>query len=579
MHNAPRLLVDLAMVLGVGAMTSVLFRWLRWPVVLGYVLAGVIVGPHVPLLLVADQDNIHTLGELGVTLLMFSLGLEFSLGRLRLAGPSALLMAAIQAGAAASLGYLASLSFGWTTTESMFVGAALSIGSTMLIAKLFSEHEPPKALRDMVLSMLVVQDLIAIILLTALTATARAGSADAAPIGRTLLQLGLFLAVVFSLGLFIVPRFLRWVADHMSAETLLVVCCGLCFVLAVGAASMGLSVALGAFLAGMLAAESGRARAIDHLVVPLKDLFTTIFFVAVGMLIDPRYLLSLWGPILLLSGLVVVANTLFTTLGGLFAGHSFGLSLRGGMALSQIGEFGYIILGTGVVAGVVRPEIYSGGVAVGVVTAALTPILMRVAEPFSQALEARIPEPILARMSLYRAWAEGLRGRDLRREPGTSRQAFHLLGDAVLLVAFTLGSHWLYQWIQGWLEGAFHWGKMLANTSVAALLGVVWAILIYSLVRHGRRMARDLAVLAPIPIAEGSPRLGRHVLAGGLRIALFLMTALPLLAILQPFVPKGPLFLVALTVFAGTLIVQVRRAVPSTHSITEDLLARFRRDI
>lgn len=581
MHDVPRLLVDLAMVLGVGAVTSLLFKWLRLPVVLGYVLAGLVVGPHVPIPLVADETNVKTLAELGVILLMFSIGMEFSLQKLFRAGPTALLMGSIQVGLAFFLGISAGRALGLQSTETVFVGAALSISSTMVVAKLFEDHRPTPAVREAVLSVLVIQDLFAILLLTGLIAYAKVGGLSASELGWTLVRLGISLVVVLTLGRLTIPRLLRWVADHTRRETLLITSAGLCFVFAMGAALAGFSVALGAFLAGMLAAESGRVRAIEHLLSPLRDLFTAVFFVSVGMLLFPEALWSQRGPILLLSALVILGNVFSLTTGGLLAGLSLRTSLRTGMALGQIGEFGYIILGTGIAAGVVRNDLYTAIVAVGVVTTFATPLLLKASGPVSEGIESRLPARLRTSLGLYQAWAQSLRQRGIRRGEGRSLRfpSLFMFIDSLALVGLIMGHGWLTARWTLWLEGRFDWGHQGAQLLVAGLLGLLVGLLVLAILRQGRILARDLALLTPNPGPYGSGRRGRHLLAGGLRIAMVLMVGLPLLALAQPFAPRGWSLAVASGAFLFTLAIQWIRARGLAHDTvtgTEWLLAQVR---
>jgi len=562
MHTVPRLLVDLALVLGVAGLTGLLFHRLKLPVVLGYVLAGLVVGPHVPVPLVADEGNVQTLADLGVTLLMFSIGLEFSLQRLFHAGPTALLMGSIQVGFAMLLGTSAANFLGWSPAEAIFTGATIAISSTMVVAKLFEEHRPTRSVREAVLAVLVIQDLYAILLLTGLGTYAQLGGLRAAELGATLLRLGLFLALVLVVGRLLVPRFLRWVADHTRAESLLIVSTGLCFVLAVGAAKAGFSVALGAFLAGMLAAESGRVRAIEHLVLPLRDLFTAVFFVAVGMMLDPRAILPMLGPILLLSVLLILGNALSLSAGGLLAGLPLRTSLRSALALGQIGEFGFIILATGIAAGVLRKELYTVGVAVGVLTAFTTPFLLKVSGPFAEAVESRLSQRLRNSLGLYQAWAESLRRRGIRRGEGRDlrRPFLFLLLDAATLAALVPTFGMLLRRWTPWVEGHFHWGHLAAQLVGASVLGVIAALLVLGILRQGRILARDLAVLAPGPDGVVVGRRGSHLLAGGLRVAVMLTIGLPLVAVIQPFAPGGLVLVLALTVFAATLALQLFRA-------------------
>lgn len=562
MHGVPRLLIDLAIVLGVAGLMSLLFHRLRLPVMLGYVLAGVMVGPYVPVPLVADEGNVKTLADLGVILLMFSIGLEFNVQKLLRAGPSALLMGTLQVGFAFFLGSSAAQFLGWSQTEAIFTGAALSISSTMVVAKIFEETPPLKETRTSVFSILIIQDLFAMLLLTAMATFGKVGSLDPSGMGETLFKLSIFLLVVLGLGRLFVPRFIRWVADHTRSESLLITSTGLCFICAIAADHAGFPVALGAFLGGMLASESGRIRSIERQILPLKDLFTAIFFVAVGMMFDPRGLLAYAGPILLLSLLVVLGNILSITSGALLAGINLRTAIHSSLALGQIGEFGYILLGLGISLGVVRKELYGVGVAVGLLTALCTPFAMRLAAPLCRALEVRLPSTWKSNLELYQTWAESLRKRGIRRGEGRMlrRPFIFMVLDGILLAALVPAFSYLLNLFAPFLTGHLSWGRHLGQVLVSALLGALAAMLVLGILRQGRILARDLAVLAPSNVSGGVARRGRHLLAGGLRVAILLMIGLPMVAILQPFAPDGYLLAIALLVFGVTIFMQLRQA-------------------
>ena len=261
MHDAHEFFRSLTIVLAVAALVTVVFHRLRQPVVLGYVLAGVIVGPHVPIPIVADPAIVRTLSELGVVLLMFSLGLEFSLGKLAQVGPTAGITAVTEVPIVALLGFLAARAFGWTPLESVFTGAIVAISSTTIIAKVFDEERIGGRLRELVVGILLVEDLIAIVLMAALTAVATGAGLSAGALAKTLLALAGFLATILVVGMLVVPRSIRAVVAIGRRETTLIASIGICFVISYVAQEAGYSVALGAFLAGSLIAESGRARA------------------------------------------------------------------------------------------------------------------------------------------------------------------------------------------------------------------------------------------------------------------------------------------------------------------------------
>lgn len=581
MHAIPNLLLDLALVIGVAALTSLACRRLHLPSVLGYVLAGLLVGPLAPVPLVREEASLRTLADLGVILLMFGIGLEFSLARLALAGPTALLMGSVQVGFTMALGSLAARVLGFPGAEPVFLGAALAISSTMLLAKLFAEHRPPRTVRESVLSVLVIQDLFAILLLTGLPTLVQGRTPGMPGLGEALVRLAVFLGLVLGLGRLLVPRLLRKIADRMPSEALLMAALGLCFGLAVGAAAAGLSLALGAFLAGMLGSESGRGRAMEHLVAPVRDLFTAVFFVTLGMLVQPRVMGEYAGTILLFSTFLVVGNAVGLTGSGLLAGLPFRTSLRTGLALGQAGEFGYILVGAGIALGALRPELYSVVVGVGLLTAVTTPILLRASGPLSALVEERLPSGFRTSLGLYQAWAESLRRRGLRHGEGRAlrRPALFLLLDAALLLLLTAGHHLLFAHSVDFLEGRTGLGHLAAQVLSAGALGLLGALLVLGILRQGRILAREMAVLAPSPEAEGSGRRGRHLLAGGLRVAVVLTVGLPLVALLQPLAPRGPLLVLALSVFAGTVAFQLLRARRLAREVpggTEWILARVR---
>ena len=288
MHGgAPEFLHSLALVLCVAALTSVIFQRLHQPVVLGYLLAGMLVSPHTPVPLFADEATTHTLSEFGVILLMFSLGLEFSLGRLLRAGASAVLVGVVQCSLMMWLGYVTAQLFGWTTLESVYAGAIIAISSTTIIVKAFEEQGVRGRLTDIVFGVLIIEDLIAILLIAVLTALSTGAGLSAASLAITAARLAAFLVAMLVGGMLIVPRVMRMVVGLRRPETTVVASVGLSFAFALIAAAAGYSVALGAFLAGALVGESGVEREVEHRVQPVRDVFAAVFFVSVGMLIDP----------------------------------------------------------------------------------------------------------------------------------------------------------------------------------------------------------------------------------------------------------------------------------------------------
>jgi CPA2 family monovalent cation:H+ antiporter-2 len=383
MHDVHEFLRSLTIVLGIAALTTVLFQRLRQPVVLGYIIAGLLIGPHVPFPLVANGDIVRTLSELGVILLMFSLGLEFSLSRLARVGPTAGVTAIIQSFLVAWLGFLMGRLFGWSVLESVFVGAMIAISSTTIIAKAFDEQGIGGRLRELVVGVLLLEDLIAVVFLAALTAIATGAGLSPAALLPTIGRLTAFLLALVAVGILLVPRFIRFVVRLGRKETTLVASVGLCFATAYLAQEAGYSVALGAFIAGSLVAESGHSEAIEHLVEPLRDVFLAIFFVSVGMLIDPALALQHWGAIAAFTVLVIVGKVLTVSFGAFLGGTGIRTSVQAGMSMAQIGEFSFIIAGVGVTLGATRDFLYPIAVAVSAITTLTTPWLIRASEPFA----------------------------------------------------------------------------------------------------------------------------------------------------------------------------------------------------
>ena len=564
--HVPRLILDLATVLGVAALITLVFRRLKQPAVLGYMLAGLIVGPHVPIPLVADLENVQTLAELGVVLLMFSVGLEFDFRKLLDKGPTSMVLGAIQLGCTTWLGFMAGRALGWSFPQSAFMGSALAISSTMIIAKLFEEHGAKGHLRDRVLTVLVVQDLFAILLLAGLNATSV--PFEAGGLWRTLGKVALLLVGLLGIGGMVVPRLLRWAADRGRDETLLVASVGVCFTAAVLADKAGCSLALGAFLGGVLASASGRVQKIEHLVLPLRDIFAAIFFVAVGMLLEPRSLLSQAGPILALTAVVLVGDTLGATLGGALAGLPLRTGFRTGLALAQPGEFSFVLVGIGVSAKFLGPDFLAIPVGVCLLTALLGPTLFRSGDALAAGLERRIPFRINWYLKTYQSWAANLGRSTLGRGPAPLRwPLIFLVLDAALIDAAIIGTTLLKRHVP-WFQAA--------NPALGLLAceGALLIVLAWALCGRASQIAEQILATTrgdPVPLA------GRGHLRASLSLALLLMVGAPSLALLQPFLPRGPLLLLFMGGLAGLLGLlwfHSRRFLPDQARGSEWLLLR-----
>lgn len=397
---------DLAIVMIVAGLVTVLFHRLKQPVVLGYIVAGVIVGPHTPPYpLIVNETTIHTLSQLGIILLMFSLGLEFSLRKLRQVGSSAFIGALSAMTLMFVAGYWVGRAFGWKTMDCVFLGAILSISSTTIILKALDElgfkREP---FAQVIFGILIVEDILAIVLLALLSGFATTGSFTLHDIGLTVAKLGSFLGILLVVGLIAVPRLLNYVAKFKSNEMLLITVLALCFGVSLLATQLEYSVALGAFLIGAVIAEARQIVRIERLMEPIRDMFSAVFFVSIGLLIDPRLLGQYIGPILLISVVVILGQALSCTFGAFLAGHSRQEALRVGMGLAQIGEFSFIIASLGLTLKVTSEFLYPIAVAVSAVTTLTTPYLIRASPAVVSWFDRTSPRPIKAWLDIYTEW-------------------------------------------------------------------------------------------------------------------------------------------------------------------------------
>jgi monovalent cation:H+ antiporter-2, CPA2 family len=404
--HAVAFLQDLATVMLIAGGVTVLFHRLRQPVVLGYIIAGVIIGPHTPpYLLVHDQGTIHVLAEIGVVFLMFSLGLEFSLRKLRQVGATAFIAALLEIATLLAVGYGIGRAFGWSLMDSLFLGALMSISSTTIIIKALAELGKMKeGFAQIIFGILIVEDLLGILLIALLSGIAMTGTLAPLEVLEAAGRLAVFLVVALVLGLLLVPRLLRYVAGFHSDEMLLVTVLALCFGGSLLAVKLGYSVALGAFTIGAVIAESRDLGRIEHLTAPIRDMFAAVFFVAIGLLIDPKLLLEYAVPISIITIVVVLGKVTTCTAGTLLAGHDTRTSLLVGMGLAQIGEFSFIIASLGETLRVTSAFLYPVAVAVSAVTTLLTPYLIRSAPAAAAGLDRVMPAPVAEGLDLYRGW-------------------------------------------------------------------------------------------------------------------------------------------------------------------------------
>jgi len=544
-------LTNLAMVLCVAAVTTVVFQRLKQPVVLGYILAGLLVGPHVPFPLVADSDTIHGLSELGVILLLFTIGLEFTVEKLLRVGASAGIIAVVEISVMIILGDVTGRMFGWSARESLYAGAMVAISSTTIIAKAFSELRIGGRLRELVLAVLIVEDLIAILLLAALT-TISAGSLSASQLGMAAARLGLFLLVVVGAGLLVIPRLVRSILRLDRPETTSVACIGICFALSLLAQQFGYSVALGAFIAGSLVAESGEGARIEHLLEPVRDLFAAVFFVSVGMLIDPALVRANWLPILVLAAVVIMGRIIGVSIPAFLTGAGVRTSIAASMSLAQIGEFSFIIAYLGTSTGAVRDFLYPVAVSVSALTTLTTPWMIRAAGPVAAWVDRKLPHALQTFVALYGSWIDGLRSPGPRRTRA-QRVARLLLLDAALLAAVGILSGRLFPYTVLWLRKHAGLGTVAAEFVAIAAAVAIAAPFLIGIVRLVGALAIALAgqaLPAGVPGKVDLAAAPRRALIVALQLAAAVALGLPLFAVARAFLPLAP----ALALFAAALL-------------------------
>ena len=406
MHDLAPLISDLAIMLMVAGIVVLLFQRIQQPVVLGYLVAGMIIGPYTPPYgLITDEANIKIISELGVIFLMFSLGLEFSFHKLTKVGFSALITGVIDVSIMVLLGYFAGAWLGWDYHDRLFLGAAVAISSTTIIVKAVNElNLRTKRFAEVVFGVLIVEDLLAILLLVGLSTTVAANSIFSPEILLAVVKLVLVVGSWFLAGYFLVPPFFRKLAPYMSQETLTVASIGFCLFLVAIANYFHYSTALGAFIMGSILAETVLVSRIEAAIVPIRDIFGAVFFVSVGMLINPAVIVQQWQAVLLISTVLVLGKVSVISLGTFVTGQSLNTALRSGFSMAQIGEFSFIIATLGLSLNVINDKLYPIIVAVSSITTFTTPYMIRLSGQISKAAQNNIPERMKYFMDSYTAW-------------------------------------------------------------------------------------------------------------------------------------------------------------------------------
>ncbi|MGY2362005.1 cation:proton antiporter [Pseudomonas azotoformans] len=513
---------DLAVIMLVAGVVTILFHRLKQPVVLGYIVAGFIIGPHTPPFgLIHDEDTIKTLAELGVIFLMFCLGLEFSLRKLFKVGATAFIAAFLEIILMIWIGYEIGRWFDWNTMDSLFLGAILAISSTTIIVKALNDLKMKnQRFAQLIFGVLIVEDILGIGIIALLSSIAVSGTVSSGEVFSTVGKLSLFMIVALVIGILLVPRLLAYVAKFESNEMLLITVLGLCFGFCLLVVKLEYSMVLGAFLIGAIMAESRQLIKIERLIEPVRDMFSAIFFVAIGLMIDPQILLQYAWPIAVITVAVVLGKMLSCGLGAFIAGNDGRTSLRVGMGLSQIGEFSFIIAALGMTLQVTSDFLYPVAVAVSAITTLLTPYLIRGADPLSLKIAAVMPKRLSRVFGMYGEWLRSIQpqGEGAMLASMIRKIILQVGVNLALVVAIFFAGSFFAARIGGYLEGwisdpswqkALIWGGALL-LSLPFLIAAYRKLKALSMLlaemsvkpemagRHTQRVRRVIAELIPI---------------------------------------------------------------------------------
>lgn len=496
------LITDLAFILILGAVTTVFFKWIKQPVVLGYIVAGFLASPHFEYLpSVTTESNIDFWAEIGIIVLLFSLGLEFSFKKLLNAGGSAVVTALVIVSGMMCVGLAIGHTLGFTFINSLFLGGMLSMSSTTIIIKAFADLGlTKKKFASLVFAVLIVEDLFAVVMMVILSSIAVNNRVAGGEMLYNITKLVFFLVMWFAVGVYILPSLLNRVRRFLNAETLLIVSMGLCLGMAVFSVACGFSLALGAFVMGSILAGTSFAERIEHVTLPVKDLFGSVFFISVGMMVNPQVIAQYWGPILIISAAVIVGMTVFGIFGMLLTGQNLKMAMESGFSLTQIGEFAFIIASLGMSLGVLEPTIYPIVVAVSVLTTFTTPYFIRMADPAYNLVERHLPKKLHFLIERYsnNAVAQNATAR-LWRSILVRYMWRVLLYTAVLIAICIITTNWLLPLLTAFSPS---WGRFLsAMISVAAMSPFLLALSVPSSKKSERKKLKHADARAEVPLA------------------------------------------------------------------------------
>ena len=443
MADVPALINDLAYILVSAGIVTLIFKRLKQPLVLGYIVAGFLVSPHMPYTAsVLDTENVHLWANIGVMFLLFSLGLDFSFKKILKMGASPIISTITIIFCMSMLGVLVGHAFGWPRMDYIFLGGMLAMSSTTIIYKAFDDLGlRQQQFAGLVMSVLILEDILAIVMMVMLSAIASGSNPDGGQMLGSLVKIAFFLVLWLVVGIFAIPLFLRRVRKLINDEVMLIVALGMCCAMAVFSTKVGFSSAFGAFIMGSILAETVEAEHIEKLVEPVKNLFGAIFFVSVGMLVDPNIIMEYALPIMALVLTILVGQGIFGSISFMLGGESLKSAMRCGFSMAQIGEFSFIIASLGLSLGVISDFLYPVVVAVSVITTFLTPYMIRLATPAYTHLEKRLPSRLIKMMNhlsmSHPNSNEENKWKKLLRQMSVNTLIYAILSSATIVLMFT----------------------------------------------------------------------------------------------------------------------------------------------
>ena len=460
MAELPTMIQDLALILIMAGIVTLIFKRLKQPLVLGYIVAGFLVSPHMPYTAsVADTENIHLWADIGVMFLLFSLGLDFSFKKILKMGASPIISTITIIFSMSMLGVCVGHAFEWPKMDCIFLGGMLAMSSTTIIYKAFDDLGlRQQQFASLVMSVLILEDILAIVMMVMLSAIASGNNPDGGQMLGSVVKIGFFLVLWLVVGIFAIPLFLRSVRKLINAEVLLIVSLGLCCAMAVISTKVGFSSAFGAFIMGSILAETVEAEKIEKLVEPVKNLFGAIFFVSVGMLVDPQILIDYALPIIMLVLTILIGQAIFGSFSFMLGGESLKSAMRCGFSMAQIGEFSFIIASLGLSLGVISDFLYPVVVAVSVITTFLTPYMIRLATPAYSAIEHKLPTRLISTLNQLSMSHPNSQKQSLWKQLLTQMAAntiiYSILTSAAIAVMFTFVLPFMRNILPGW---ELHW--------------------------------------------------------------------------------------------------------------------------